>query len=71
MALEIKGIEREFVIETDQLILSDPNPEMTIEQVQIYYSTMYPQLTTATLHGPEYIDDKNRYTFSTIIGTKG
>lgn len=71
MALEVKGVERVFVIETDNVTLSDPNPEMTTEQVQVYYSTMYPQLTTATLHGPEYVDDKNRYTFSTIIGTKG
>lgn len=71
MALEIKGIEREFVIEADKITLPDPNPEMSTAQVQVYYSTMYPQLTTATLHGPEYVNDKNRYTFSTVIGTKG
>lgn len=71
MALEIKGIEREFVIETGEITLSDPNPEMTIEQVQMYYSGMYPQLTTATIQGPEYKNDKNRYIFKSVIGTKG
>jgi PRTRC genetic system protein C len=71
MALEINGIEREFVFEADHLTLADPDPEMTTEQVQVFYSAMYPQLTTATLHGPEFKKDRQVYTFRTIIGTKG
>lgn len=71
MALEVKEIEREFLIEETGVVISDPNPDMTVDSVQLFYSSLYPQLTTASVRGPEYKDDKYVYTFTSIIGTKG
>lgn len=73
MALDIKGLERKFVINTNgtKAELSDPDPKRTPEQVMALYSNQYPELTTATIHGPEYEKDKAVYTFKTTIGTKG
>lgn len=71
MALEIKEIDREFRIEESGVVISDPNPEMTVENVQLFYSSLYPELTTATVKGPEYKDDKYVYIFTSVIGTKG
>lgn len=36
-----------------------------------YYSNMYPELTTATVHGPTIRNDEAVYEFKTTIGTKG
>ena len=36
-----------------------------------YYSNFYPELTTATVHGPVIKEDKAVYEFKTTIGTKG
>ena len=36
-----------------------------------YYSNMYPELTTATVHGPVIREDMTEYEFKTTIGTKG
>ena len=33
--------------------------------------TTYPELTTATVHGPEWENDRTVYRFKTTIGTKG
>ena len=35
------------------------------------YSNFYPELTTATVHGPVIRDDRTEYEFKTTIGTKG
>ena len=36
-----------------------------------FYSMTYPELTTATVHGPEWEEDKAVYRFKTTIGVKG
>ena len=59
MALEIKGMTRSFTFKK--------GPEMVMN----YYSNFYPELTTATVHGPVLKDDKAVYEFKTTIGTKG
>ena len=41
------------------------------EMVMSYYSNFYPELTTATVHGPVSKNDKAVYEFKTTIGTKG
>lgn len=71
MALDIKNLTREFVIEKTKKVLSDPNPEMTPDQVMNYYSSQYPELTTATVNGPEMGAEKVVYKFKTTVGTKG
>ena len=53
------------------ITLADPNPSDTPENVMSYYSNIYPELTTATVHGPTIMEDKAVYEFKTTIGTKG
>lgn len=49
----------------------DPNTSDSPEMVMNYYSNFYPELTTATVHGPVIKEDKAVYEFKTTIGTKG
>ena len=62
MALEIKGLQR---------VLSDPDSSLSVNEVMDFYSMTYPELTTATVHGPEWEEDKAVYRFKTTIGVKG
>lgn len=73
MALEIKGLKRVFKLKKngETLRLDDPNPEMAVNNVMDFYSMTYPELTTATPHGPVMEDDCAVYEFKTTIGTKG
>lgn len=73
MALEIKGLKRVFKLKKngETLRLDDPNPEMAVNDVMDFYSMTYPELTTATPHGPMMEDDCAVYEFKTTIGTKG
>ena len=73
MALEIKGMTRSFTFKksNEMLVLTDPMPDETPEAVMNYYSNMYPELTTATVHGPVIENDTAVYEFKTTIGTKG
>lgn len=73
MALVVNGIERSFTFKkgSETIKLSDPNPAESPEAVMSYYSNIYPELTTATVHGPEIREDKAVYEFKTTIGTKG
>lgn len=71
MAIISNNIEREFVIDKSGTKLTDPNPELTVDQVMNHYSAQYPELTTATVHGPEIGGDKVIFRFKTTIGTKG
>lgn len=72
MALEIKGLKRVFKLKKngETLRLDDPNPEMAVNDVMDFYSMTYPELTTATPHGPVMEDDCAVYEFKTTIGTK-
>lgn len=71
--MEIIKITREFTIKQKgaEIKLPDPNPVFTPNEVMGFYSSQYPELTTATCQGPNIIKDKQVYTFSTVIGTKG
>ena len=73
MALEITGIKRVFTFKkgTATITLDDPTPSDSPEMVMSYYSNFYPELTTATVHGPVIKNDKAVYEFKTTIGTKG
>lgn len=73
MALTIHGLERAFEFEKNRetIALSDPNPSMTPDAVMHFYSNSYPELTTATVQGPEIRDDRSVYMFKTTLGTKG
>ena len=73
MALDIKGIKRVFKLKkgNSTLVLEDPDSRMSLTEVTAFYSMNYPELTTATLHGPEFEEDRAVYHFKTTIGTKG
>ena len=73
MALDIKGIKRVFKLKkgNSTLVLEDPASRMSLTEVTDFYSMNYPELTTATLHGPEFEEDRAVYHFKTTIGTKG
>ena len=70
MALNITNAVRVFIIDKTGVEIPDPDPTLSLENVMALYSGMYPELTTATVHGPEYRDDKVVYRFKSIIGTK-
>lgn len=73
MALDIKGLKRVFILKKGNgtLTLEDPDSRMSLSEVTDFYSINYPELTTATLHGPELKEDRAVYRFKTTIGTKG
>ena len=70
MALEIKGMKRIFKMKknSQEIVLDDPNVNMSPAEVMDFYSMNYPELTTATVHGPEIEDDRAVYEFKTTIG---
>lgn len=73
MALEIKGLQRVFKFKKDskELVLGDPDNSLSVNDVMDFYSMTYPELITATVHGPEWEEDKAVYRFKTTIGVKG
>lgn len=73
MTLEIKGLKRVFQLKKNgsTLELDDPDIHMSLAEVTDFYSMTYPELTTATVHGPEFEEDRVVYQFKTTIGTKG
>ena len=73
MALDIKGLKRVFILKkgNDTLTLEDPDSRMSLSEVTDFYSMNYPELTTATLHGPELEEDRAVKRIKTTIGTKG
>jgi len=53
------------------LILPDLSPDLDVESVRSLYAASYPEITTATLSGPEAVDGTLVYTFTKLVGTKG
>ena len=70
MPLDIKGLKRVFILKkgNDTLTLEDPDSRMSFSEVTDFYSMNYPELTTATLHGPALEEDRAVYRFKTTIG---
>lgn len=73
MALEIKGMNRVFKMKKNgnELLLDDPDSNLSPAEVMDFYSMNYPELITASVHGPEIEDDRAVYEFKTTIGVKG
>ena len=67
--MKVEQLEREFVFNGQSL--PDPNPGMSVEQVREMYIPAHPEITTATVTGPEPISGKLRYSFNRAIGHKG
>jgi PRTRC genetic system protein C len=53
------------------LELADLNPAFTPEQIRDAYCTLYPEITTAAIEGPEALDGALKFTFTRALGTKG
>ena len=72
MALEIKGMKRVFKMKknSQEIVLDDPNVNMSPAEVMDFYSMNYPELTTATVHKPKIKDDQTEYKFKTTIKIK-
>ena len=51
--------------------LPDPDPKLSPDQVRSVLATMYPDIATASITGPEAVGDKLRYNFVRVIGAKG
>ena len=66
-------MKRVFILKKGNgtLTLEDPDSRMSLSEVTDFYSINYPELTTATVHGPVIKEDKAVYEFKTTIGTKG
>jgi len=51
--------------------LPDPDPKLSTEEVRSVLATLYPDIATALITGPEAVGDKLRYNFVRAIGAKG
>lgn len=73
MALEINALKRVFQLKkgSNTLELDDPDSSLSLNEVMDFYSMNYPELTTATVQGPEIENDRAVYLFKTTIGVKG
>lgn len=60
-----------FKLKGEEIKLSDPDPEMSPEDVMNFYAPLYPVLTTAKVAGPKIEDDQVQFRFTPSIGTKG
>ena len=75
MALQVTNLQRKFIIKKDgknkDIELTDPNGDMSPEEVMKFYSGTYPELTNAVVEGPKVEGDKASYTISTKAGKLG
>ena len=70
MPLEVKPTPRIFLYGSIKL---PDMPGMSVDEVRNYYANtgQYPELSTATVTGPEATQAGMQYTFSRAIGSKG
>lgn len=66
---QVTDAKREF--KYGQLMLQDPDINMTPDQVKEFYASSYPELTQSVIEGPDYKEDTVEYTFKKAVGTKG
>ena len=67
--MQTSVVTREFTF--NGVKLPDPDPKLSPEQVRSVLATMYPDIATASITGPEAVGDKLRYNFVRAIGVKG
>ena len=53
------------------LELADLDARMTPEQIRDAYSNLYPEITTASIEGPEVVDGVLHFKLTRALGTKG
>ena len=67
--MEIEKLKRVFKFNDQEL--ADSNPNLTPKEVMELYSNQYPELNNGKITGPVIDDDKQVFTFKTILGSKG
>lgn len=67
--MDIQALTREF--RYNGVLLPDPNNSFGLTQVRDFYATVYPEITSADIEGPEQVGAKAIYTFRRAVGTKG
>lgn len=66
-------LERVFILNEkgQEIKLTDPEPQWSVETVLNFYANTYPILTTAKVSAPKIKDDTVEYCFESVMGTKG
>ena len=66
-------LERVFLFSDkgQEIRLTDPEPQWSVQAVLNFYSNTYPILTTAKVSAPQIKDDAVQYRFESAMGTKG
>lgn len=59
------------IFKYNSLILDDPDPKWSIDEVKDFYANAYPELTQSITEGPDVSDEGLTYTFRKSVGTKG
>ena len=67
--MQTSVINREFT--WNGVKICDPGHHLSPEEVRAVLATMYPDIATATITGPEAVGDKLLYRMVAAIGTKG
>ncbi len=68
--MQVTTLERTF--NYNGVALPDIDPKMSPDEVKSFYaSTMYPELTSAVVEGPDDSNSKLKYSFRKAVGTKG
>jgi len=67
--MDIQTLTREF--RYNSVVLADPNPTLTLQQVRDFFANVYPEITSADIEGPVQAGAKEVYTFRRAVGTKG
>lgn len=72
--MKITPLERRFIFSStsSEVVLDDPNPHFTPQEVLYHYVGIYPELASGTIVGPTIENDTQLYKFqSGKVGVKG
>jgi PRTRC genetic system protein C len=67
--MQASVVTREFTF--NGVKIPDPDKSLSPEEVRSVLATLYPDIATASITGPEAVGDKLRYNFVRAIGAKG
>jgi len=67
--MDIQNLIRQF--KYNGVALADPGALLSLEQVRDFYASVYPEILSADIEGPEQAGGKLIYTFRRAVGTKG
>ena len=67
--MQASVVAREFTF--NGVRIPDPAKSLSPEEVRSVLATLYPDIATASITGPEAVGDKLRYNFVRAIGAKG